>query len=104
METLLLRQADEKRLTADVGELAELVELTTVPLEGKVPNFHFARAQLGGAMIPDVYLRQAVTPSLYSPHGVAVHPYRSVRRSRGPRRSAFGTKRACRHDGQNVNF
>jgi hypothetical protein len=38
METLRLRQADEKRLTADVGELAELVELTTVPLEGKVPQ------------------------------------------------------------------
>ena len=50
METLLLRQADEKRLTADVGELAELVELTTVPWKARSPNFHFARAQLGGAM------------------------------------------------------
>jgi hypothetical protein len=38
METLLLRQAEEKRLTANVGELAELVELSTVPLEGKVPQ------------------------------------------------------------------
>jgi len=28
----------------------------------------------------NMYVRQAVNPSLYSPHGVAIHSYRSVRR------------------------
>jgi hypothetical protein len=36
---LLLIEAGEKRLAADAQELAELIEFTSVPFEGKVPPF-----------------------------------------------------------------
>jgi hypothetical protein len=34
---LLLTEAGEKRLAQDAGELAEQVEFSTLPLQGKVP-------------------------------------------------------------------
>jgi hypothetical protein len=34
---LLLAEAGEKRLAQDAGELAEQVEFSTLPLQGKVP-------------------------------------------------------------------
>jgi hypothetical protein len=36
---LLLIEAGEKRLAADAQELAELIEFTSVPFEGKVAPF-----------------------------------------------------------------
>ena len=39
---ILLAQAGEKRLAADAGELAEIVEFRTLPFEGQLPKCRIA--------------------------------------------------------------
>ena len=41
-DKVLLAQAGEKRLSADAGELAEIVEFRALPFEGELPKRRIA--------------------------------------------------------------